>query len=136
MLHLKKAYYLLFYKIQRFFEGISDDGWSEWKALLVVSVTQILLITELLIWIVILNKWMLDIHKYWIGLIGFLITFVNYHLLFHMNIRIKYEEEFKYYSKKKNKMISWLSFLFLVAVLGSLIFAFYRMSFIDWSMYR
>jgi len=46
-----KAYYLFFYKLYRLFMSISNDGWENWKAFLVVCVLQGYLFYAIYIWI-------------------------------------------------------------------------------------
>ncbi len=133
---MKKLYYLLFYKTHRFFEEISNDGWSEWKALVIIGGAQMLLLVELGVWLALFTKEIFNFPKYSIVLIGTIIATINYFALFNNENWRQYEEEFKKYPENKSKIAGWLSLLFLVGVLGSLIFSFYQMSLIDWSKYR
>lgn len=133
---LKKALYLLFYKIYHFWESVSDDNWSDWKTLVVIGKIQILLLTEFYVWWTIITKKDVDFSKYWLIIPVFTIAILNYYYFLHNNQWKDYEQEFRQYSKVRSKFLGWLVFLFLIGVLGSLIFAFYQMSLIDWSKYR
>ncbi len=133
---MKKAYYLLFYKLYSFFKSISDDGFADWKALIIVSGSQVILIIELLVWWALLTKSFADFSKYWLIIPVFSITILNYYIFLEKDRWKAYAKEFKQYPKRKSKVIGWLVFVFLLSILSSLIFAFYQMSLIDWSKYR
>lgn len=135
----KNAYYLLFYTLYRLFKSLSEDGWEAWKALIVISGLQGLLIVEFYTWCDIIfknNNLEFSSPRIVITLLAIVITVFNYYALLHHGRWKKYEEEFKHYSDEKNKVINLSVFLFIIIVLGSLIFAFYQMSLIDWSKYR
>ena len=53
---MRKTYYLLFYKLYRFFKAISNDSWSDWKAGIVIQATQIFFILIILFQIIIYSK--------------------------------------------------------------------------------
>ena len=133
---MKKLYYLLFYKLYRFWKTVSDDNWSDWKSSLVISCIEMLLIIELIIWWTIATKIIIEVPKVLLAVIAILITIVNNNIFFSNDRWRNYEIKFKSYSKQKSKLSGWLVFLFLIGVLGSFIFAFYQMSLIDWSRYR
>lgn len=136
MEQIKKAYYLLFYKVYRFWEAISYDSWSDWKAYVIISCTEMLFLVELIVWWSVATKMSFDVSKVWLTVIGLIISIINYNLFLSNDRWKEYEAEFKNYSKQKSRIAGWLSFMFLVGVLSSLIFAFYQMSLIDWSKYR
>jgi hypothetical protein len=133
---MKKLYYLLFYKLYRFWKTVSDDNWSDWKSSLVISCIEMLLIIELIIWWTIATKIIIEVPKVLLAVIAILITIVNNNIFFSNDRWRNYEIKFKSYSKQKSKIAGWLVFLFLIGVLGSFIFSFYQMSLIDWSRYR
>ena len=62
---MKKAYYLLFYKLYRFFNAISKDGWEKTKALIVINAICALLLIELLVWWTLIFKSNFNFSKYW-----------------------------------------------------------------------
>lgn len=135
---IKKAYYLLFYKIYCFFKYMSDDTWKEWKALLVLCVAEGYTFLTIDVWINIIFKRsiFLNISKEALVLLVVIITFLNYYLTLHHQKWKKYEMEFTQYSKLKSRVISWLVCFILFGILGALILSFYQMSLIDWSKYR
>jgi len=133
---MKKLYYLLFYKIYNFFNSLSEDGWEKWKALVVIGVAEMLLFVELIVWWTVTTKVGVNISKFWIIGLGLVIAGFNYYFFLHHNQWEEYESEFKQLPKNKNRLAGWLTFLALLFVLGSIIFAFYQMSLIDWSKYR
>ena len=71
-----------------------------------------------------------------VGLVVGVLTLVNYFVFFHNDRWKGYVKDFDSLPKKKNKigtMIVW-SLVFLIFL--SLIFSFYLMSRVDWSLYR
>ena len=48
-----------------FFKSISNDGWSEWKSLVVIGSAQVFVLIELIIWWTIITKSKVDIPKYY-----------------------------------------------------------------------
>lgn len=134
---MKKIYYLLFYKIYKFFKSISDDGWADWKAFVIIGAAEMILCVELLVWWTIVTKTGVKISKYWLAVpTGLFISVFNYYLFLHHDSWKTYEEEFKSYSRTKSIILGWIIFLILSTIIVSLIFAFYQMSLIDWSRYR
>jgi heme/copper-type cytochrome/quinol oxidase subunit 4 len=133
---MKKIYYLIFYKLYCFWKAVSDDNWSDWKALIIMGKAQIILLLECYIWWTVITKKGFDFPNYWLIIPVFSIVIVNYYLLLNNGRWKEYEEEFKQYPKTKSRIAGWLVFLFLLGVLVSLILAFYQMSLINWSKYR
>lgn len=128
---MKKAYYLLFYKLYSFFKSISDDGFAEWKALLITNVLQAIIIIEFYTWCDIIfrsDNFEIPYPRTIIVFFGFILTGCNYYLLMHNDKWKVYQIEFKKHSIKQNKINNLLIFLFIILVLGSMIFAFYQMS--------
>jgi hypothetical protein len=133
---MKKAYFLLFYKLSHFFKAVSDDNWEKPKAFIVIDALCVLLLIELLVWWTLASKSIVNASKFWLIIPVLIIVTLNYNFLMSSDNWKTYEEEFKSYSSRKNSIINFSVFLFIILVLGSLIFAFYQMSLIDWSKYR
>lgn len=123
-----KVLYYLFYKINVFFKSISNDGWSEWKSLVVIGSAQFFVLIELIIWWTIITKSKVDISKYYLIVFGLLITSINYYVFKYNNDKNKYNDLFKNYSKRRNITGGWLVFFLLLCILGSLVYSFYRLS--------
>ncbi len=122
--------YFFFYKINVFFKSISNDDWSEWKSLVVMCGAQVFLLIELIIWWTIITKSKVNIPKFYFIVLGLLITSINYYVFIRNSNRSKYSDLFKSYSKRKNIIGGWFVFMFLLCILGSLIYSFYRLSFV------
>lgn len=133
---MKKVYYLLFYKLSNFFKAISDDNWEKPKAFIVVDTICALLIVEFLVWWTLIFKSNVNFSKLWFIIPTLIIVTLNYNFLMSRNNWDNYEAEFKSYSTRKNRIINLSVLMFILLVIGSLIFAFYQMSLIDWSKYR
>ena len=130
---MKKLYYLLFYKLYRFWKTVSDDNWSDWKALLIVEVLNgfILSTIDISIQILFNKSFILDLPKPTFIILFAAFSLLHYYFFLHNEYWKEYIEEFKSYSSRKNNTIIFLVLLFILMVLGSLIFAFYQMSLID-----
>jgi len=136
---MKKYYYLLFYEIYKFFKSTSDHGWSAWKAFVIISCAQALLIVEIDVWcdIIFREKNIQFLNTYIIVIpLSIILAVVNYYPLLYNEHWRQYEDEFNSYSKQKRSLIGLFVFLFLTVIVMGLIFAFYQMSLIDWSKYR
>lgn len=133
---MKKTYYLLFYKLSQFFKAVSDDNWEKHKALVIINGLCGLLFMELLIWWIIVTKTTIHASKFWLIIPVFIIVTFNYNFFMSKNKWNNYKVEFRSYSLRTNRVINLLVLVFILVVLGSLIFAFYKMSLIDWSKYR
>ncbi len=135
MERIKKAYYLLFYKLSLFFKEVSDDKWEKPKALIVVNAICILVLIELLAWHTIFFKSNFNFSKFWLAIPVYLLVTFNINFLMSNNNWDNYKKEFKSYSKNKNRVANVLVLIFIIFVFGSLIVAFYQISLIDWSLY-
>lgn len=137
---MKKAYYLLFYKLYSFFKSISDDGFADWKSALVIQTLQIfgLLILFFQLILTTKNKNLLpNIDSKFIAIpLGIGLAIFNYYIFLHYKGWKEFEAEFKGYSKQKNLVINLTVFFTVFVVLAILIFTFYQMSLVDWSTYR
>jgi hypothetical protein len=138
MKKIQKAYFHFFYRLCCLFKSISDDGWEEWKALLIVGVTTSFILINIDLYIKILFKvgFILELPKFAFGVLFLIIALFHYLILLHNDGWKQYEVEFKQYSKEKNRAIDLLFFFFVLFILGNLIFAFYQLSLIDWTKYR
>ena len=134
---MKKIYYLLFYKLYLFFKSISDDGFADWKSALVIQTLQIfgLLILFFQLILVTKNKNLLpDIDSRFIAIpIGIGLAIFNYYVFLHYRGWKAYQDEFKMYSKQKNRVINFIVFCVVFGTLSILIFTFYQLSLIDLS---
>lgn len=136
---IKKTYYLLFYKLYRFFKSISDDGFADWKAGLVIQTLQIFILLITAIQIELIGKINIIPNgdpKIWSVPLAIAFAIFNYYIFLNYKGWKVYEYEFKRYSKQKNRMINLIVFCFVFGILAILIFTFYQMSLIDWNKYR
>jgi hypothetical protein len=135
---MEKLYHLIFFKTYNFFKAISDDGWSDWKALVFVSGANILIVLSIDIYIKVFFKkgFILELPYLIFVLLFGVISAINYAFFMYSHRWRKYEDEFLKYSKRKSSAYGWLTLFFYICVLGNIIFAFYQMSLIDWSLYR
>lgn len=133
---MRKAYYLLFYQLYQFFKSVSDDGFADWKAGLVVQTLQIFVLLIIAIQIELISK--INVipggdPKIWAIPLAIVLAIFNYYVFLHHKGWKLYEDEFKQYSKQKNRFINLTVFCFVFGILSLLIFTFYQMSLIDWS---
>jgi hypothetical protein len=133
---MKKTYYLLFYKLNNFFKYVHDDSWTTWKALIVICVAEGFLMLEPFIWYDVIwpgPSSPTENSKAKLFIPALILVGLNYWILMHNDKWKVYEEEFKNHSRRKKIISSWLTFLFIIGVLTSLILAFYNLSLIDWA---
>ena len=136
---MKKAYYLLFYKLYSFLKSINEEGWEVWRALAMFCLVQVLVISQIYIWVQILFKesaFDIPYAKFTLFILCLLLSILNHQAILRNDRWRQYAAEFQQYSKRKKYITSWLTFLFILVVLGGLIAAFWVMSTIDWSPYR
>lgn len=130
---------MVFYKIHLFLASTNKDGWEDWRALALVHMFQIMILIESGVWYTVISKNTLlgfAYAKLVLILIAMSLMFFNYYTTLRNNKWKKYAVVFEAYSKRKKIITGWGVFLFLIAVIASLVFAFYQMSLIDWSKYR
>lgn len=135
---MMKSYQFLFYKLYYFFKSISNDGWGKWKALLIVSGSNCLILLGAEIWLEVVFKksFIFNLPTFFLFIICVGLSTVNYFIFLHNNKWREYEKEFINYSKKKSRILGWFVLIFLLGVLLNIFFAFYGMSLIDWSQYE
>ena len=132
---LTKFYYYFFYKIYNFSIHFSDDALNELKPGIIISVLQIFLMMDIIIWYTIITK--KDVGPNWPYIL--LVVFIcvsNYYVFLYKNKWKKYFDEFKHYNKRKNILGGWFVFFTIILITTSLIFSFYEMSLINWEAYR
>jgi hypothetical protein len=136
---MKKAYYLLFYKLYRFFKTISEDGFADWKAGLIIQTLQYFILFIIIGQIELISK--NDViptgdPTIWAVPLGIALAIFNYYVFLHYKGWKAYENEFKMYSKQKSRVINFFTFFVIFGILSILIFTYYEYSQVDWSKYR
>lgn len=136
---IKKTYYLFFYKLYRFFKSISDDDFADWKAGLVIQTLQLFILLTITGQIELITKDKIIPNgdpKIWAIPLAIVLAVFNYYVFLHFRGWEIYEDEFRKYTKKKNRPINFLVFCIVFGIFSILIFTFYQYSQVDWSKYR
>lgn len=135
---MKKVYYYLFYKFYKFSEAAPSRWLSDWKASFSLDVLSYFFISSLVIYYKIFFNHNLHLSEsnYDVIIVVGIVSLTNYFIFHHKDQWKEIVSEFDKLPKKKNRIGSWVVFLFVIAVIANLIFAFYQMSLIDWSLYR
>ncbi|GIV28663.1 MAG: hypothetical protein KatS3mg027_2477 [Bacteroidia bacterium] len=136
---IKKAYYLLFYKIYRFYKSMEDDGFADWKAGLVIQTLQIFVMFIIIGQTEIITKHKLipaGDPKIWATPIAIMLAIFNYYIFLHRRNWKNYEEEFRSYSRQKNRLINFIVFCIIFGTLLLLIFTLYLYSKVDRTKYK
>jgi hypothetical protein len=117
---------------------MEDDGFADWKAKLFIEILHIFILTIIVGQIQLITKWRIipnEIPKIWI--IPILLIIVNFTDKFFSFEKWKnYEEEFRSYSRQKNRLINFIVFCIIFGTLLLLIFTFYLYSKVDWTKYK
>lgn len=136
---LKRAYAYLFYRLYLSLERYScPPFWSEWKASLLLSIFNFLLIYSFLIFYVVI----VDRYSKLANSVPIMISIVvsqniiNYMMFFYKDQWKEIISEFNKLSKEKNKKGFVFANVFFVICIISIIYSFYLMSQVDWSLYR
>ncbi|WP_406844746.1 hypothetical protein [Flavobacterium soyae] len=142
MKFIKKGYYYFFYKIYRSIEYTSKSFGGETlissKAGLVMLALEVWILISLGAYYAVYTKTFTELT------ITMPITYIPVILLFAFNYFTldykgkwkKYNTEFANYSKKKNRIGGWIVFGIILLIISNLIYAFYLMGEVDWSLYR
>lgn len=111
---------------------------SNWKAGLCIIALELFLIASLFIYYkVFFNKYVHLGESNWDVIISVLVVVIpNYFAFVHTDIWKDYVKEFDQLPKRRNRIGSWIVFGIVLFVIANLIFSFYLMSKIDWSLYR
>ena len=131
-----KFYYYLYYRFFNFSKSISDDILNEWKPLVIISVLQVFILLEIIIWYSILTKNIYTSPKVYLFLMALAIVSFNYFIFLHNQKWKNYIPVFKLFSRTKRLWHDVLVFLIVFFILGSMIYSFYELSLIDWKNYR
>ncbi|GAA5102635.1 hypothetical protein GCM10023210_43830 [Chryseobacterium ginsengisoli] len=139
---IKKAYYYLFYKIYKSIEYTSEEFGgaflTDFKTGLVIGALEIWLLFSIGNYYSIITKknaeLSLTMPIVYIPLVILLI--LNYFSFIHNDIWKEYNRKFDQLPKKKNIIGTWIVVGVIVFIIANLIYSFYLMSQIDWSLYR
>jgi len=136
MRNIVKPIYLFFLEIYLFFESISDDGFSEWKAALVVQTLQIFILLILFGWLEIVSGGNIipdGDPKLWGIPIAIGLAIINYRLFLRQSdLKTEYLNELKTLSRKKRAVVSALTITVCLSVVLLLVFTFYKYSQVNW----
>ncbi len=137
---MARLYHRLFYQLHCFFSATAQEGWEEWKALAAVNTLCILIAVEVWVWLLIAAKLnaanplltLLD----WPNWLDYVVVGAcllgNYAFFLHEDRWQVYAEQFRAEAAPLQRRAAWGSFAAILAVLGSVVSAFYCMSRVDW----
>lgn len=133
-----KAYYYLFYKLYKFWKSGHVIFWSEWKASLSIIVLEIWFILSLFVYYkIFINRYIhLAGDNVQIFLLALPIWVINYYIFHHHNQWRSIIAEFDKLPEKENKKGGIIVWSIIILIIANVIFSFYFMSQIDWSLYR
>lgn len=134
---MKRAYYYLFYKFYKLWDNISfPKFWSDWKAGISIIFIEILCIYTIVIYYNIFVNRYFELKKTPMIIVTMIICATNYMLFVHTDAWKEYVKEFDKLPKRTNRIGSWIVFGIVLFIIINLVFSFYLMSRIDWSLYR
>jgi len=134
-----KCYYYLFYRFYKLSEAAPSRWWSEWKAgaALTVMIFLILAVIEGYYSIITYKDIIPEKNgKLIVGAIAGSIGLMNYFIFAHREQWKSIISCFDKLPAKKQRTGKMLFWLFVIGVLGNLVFMFYLMSQIDWQSLR
>ena len=131
-----KWYYYLYYKIFNAAKSISDDVLNEWKPLIIISALEIFIFIQAIIWYSVLTKNIYRGSNIYFFLLSIALVSFNYYIFIYNHKWKQYIQSFKKISKKKDIWNGIIILFGILGILGTMIFAFYQMSLIDWAKYR
>lgn len=131
-------YNYLYYKLYKLADSGAFIFWSEWKAFLLIN------ILIFFIFFALSNYYSVFIVKYNIKNNIDIIIYITYGLIclfnfiiFHLHDNWKtIIKDFDKLPKKKNIIGGVIVYTFIILVFANLVFSFYLMSQIDWSLYK
>ena len=132
---MKKAYYFFFYTFYRVTEKATSGWLSEWKATFFVATLQLYLLMAFLVYLAaILKKDILPDNKWVYTLPVTLVVYgSNYYIFLHKEKWRNIISLFKNWPKRKVYLLNAVCWLITIIILLSLVFAFYKMSLVDWN---
>jgi len=129
-------YYYFYFKIYCFAKNISDDFLNDWKPLIIISVLECMTLEQAYVWYTVVTKKGVEISNFWLFLIALSIVSFNYFTFLHKEKWKAYNRKFNALSKTRRFWSGAVILLIMLAIVGDLVYAFYRMSLIDWKKYR
>jgi len=134
----KKYYFYYFYCFYRFWENGPSIWWSEWKALLSVFVIEVYSLLSFLLMLMVITKTDVfpNFSKLELTLLGLIPWTINHRIFMHNDNWKLWVEEFDSLPKEVNRKGKRVFWIINIAILGSLLFNFYLLSQIDWSVYN
>lgn len=139
---IKKAYYYFFYKIYKSIEYTSNEFggpfWSNFKAALVIAALEVWLLITIGNYYSVITKINIELSIMMpIVYIPLMILLVlNYFSFIHNDKWREYNMKFDKLPRKRNLIGTWIVVGIIALIIGNLIYSFYLMSQIDWSLYK
>jgi len=130
---MKNWYRYFFYKLYRFAEGVPFPWWSEWKAALFLSILEFMLSISLEGYFLVAFRIDIFTDSFNTPLMLTLLG-LNYILFLHNDKWKLYVRELDKQSRKQQLRGGILVWSIIVLILSNLIFMFYLMSKVDWSL--
>ncbi|WP_142688502.1 hypothetical protein [Chitinophaga polysaccharea] len=132
---MKNGYKYFFYKMYRFAEKVPSPWWSEWKAAFYLSIIELMFLMSLEGYLLIMYR--IDIFKIFFNIPLILVLLgLNYMLFLHNDKWKLYIKELDKQSRRQQLIGGLIVWSLVFLIFANLIFMFYLMSRIDWSLYR
>jgi archaellum biogenesis protein FlaJ (TadC family) len=108
-LQVTKPLAFVYWALRRLFRELSDDGYSDWKALAIISLVEVFLFVSAIFFISILlgqsaAAWLMHWKLYGAILISFGVVASNHYLLRFEDKWAQFEQEFNSYSRLKRAL--------------------------------
>jgi len=135
---LKNGYKYFFYKMYRFAENAPSRWWSEWKATLSLSVLEIMLLMSLegYFSIIFKNDIVPGDDNFVTITQAVVIGIFNYYFFLHKDKWKMYVKELDKQSRRQQFIGGLVVWSLVFLIFANLVFMFYLMSRINWSLYR
>lgn len=137
MYKLLKAYHYLYYQLYRWYEKGPSIWMSDWKAELSLDVLGIFVAISIIIYYTIFLDRFFEISDGLFIICFLIIIAIPNFFIFHY--RGQWEgiiSEFDKLPKRKNSVGGLIVFGVVILIITNMVYAFYLMSLIDWSLYR
>lgn len=136
-MNLKKAYHYLYYRLYRYYNSGFFVFKTEMKANIALSILELLFLISIYVYYkIFINRYIHLNNNLYIWIITVLVYAFNY-IVFQSRDQWKtIIKEFDNLSRKKRIIYDIAVYIFIAFVFANLIFSFYLMSQIDWSLYR
>lgn len=129
-------YHYIYYKLYKISGVYFTDSLKKESAFLFILILELITILSFVNYYIFWTKHIIDFDVTELFVLSVILSLINYYVFFSRNQWKIIVEEYDKLQKNKNRILTLSVWCFILALFINLVFSYYVLSLIDWSLYK